>query len=151
MFYDHWHLSRRTFGFPNRKQQNFDSISLSEIMVRKFNWTWSIKRITTTIPTNIKSHYLCCHGICLRMFCIFVLFYHSRCNRFIVGRIKQRYFNKFIAFTLCLSMCSGRRYGSNSSLSGSISIGDCRRPFVHIFHYCIKYYKINITLWYILI
>lgn len=31
-------------------------------------------------------------------------------------------------------MCSGRRYGSNSSLSGSISIGDCRRPFVHIFH-----------------
>lgn len=31
-------------------------------------------------------------------------------------------------------MCNGRRYGSNNSLSGSISIGDCRRPFVHIFH-----------------
>lgn len=31
-------------------------------------------------------------------------------------------------------MCNGRRNGSNSNFSGSISIGDCRRPFVHIFH-----------------
>lgn len=37
-------------------------------------------------------------------------------------------------FTLCLSICSGRRYGSNSNLSGSMLIGDCRWPFEHIFH-----------------
>lgn len=31
-------------------------------------------------------------------------------------------------------MCSGRKYGSNSNFSGSMSIGDCRLPFEHIFH-----------------
>lgn len=36
--------------------------------------------------------------------------------------------------TLCLSICNGRRYGSNRSLSGSTFIGDCRRPLLHIFH-----------------
>lgn len=42
----------------------------------------------------------------------------------------------WIALTLCLSMCKCRstRSGSNSSLSGEISIGDWRRPLLHIFH-----------------
>lgn len=36
--------------------------------------------------------------------------------------------------TLCLSMWSGRKYGSNNNLSGSMLIGDCRRPLLHMFH-----------------
>lgn len=36
--------------------------------------------------------------------------------------------------TLCLSMCSLCRWGSNNNLVGSILTGDCRRPLLHIFH-----------------
>lgn len=36
--------------------------------------------------------------------------------------------------TLCLSMCSGLKYGSNSNLSGSMLMGDWRRPLLHMFH-----------------
>lgn len=35
--------------------------------------------------------------------------------------------------TLCLSMWSGRKYGSNNNLSGSMLIGDWRRPLLHMF------------------
>lgn len=35
--------------------------------------------------------------------------------------------------TLCLSTWSGLKYGSNNNLSGSMLMGDWRRPLLHIF------------------
>lgn len=57
--------------------------------------------------------------------------YTTFCSWLLINNLLWK---EFLTFTLCLSMCNGRKYGSNSNLSGSMSMGDCRRPFEHIFH-----------------
>lgn len=105
-------------------------------------------RISLTITTNLEDRPICSHAA-------LYLYLHETpmiarcCEAFPWPKQEKEASNMSIVIifnclirivicilltTLCLSMCSGLKYGSNSNLSGSMLMGDWRRPLLHMFH-----------------